>query len=301
MFKPMLSPREDPLCYPDYFKELEYPMLASPKYDGVRCIVKGSQCMSRTFKPLPSQHVQDQFNIFEHMDGELIEGEAADPLCYNRTQGHVMSFNKPGDFSYNVFDYTHPDWLKKPFYERLAEAQRLVKDSNGELKLIEHKLIESESELLEYETVCLNMGFEGIMMRNPVSPYKQGRATWKQAMIFKLKRFEDAEGIIVGIAEKQTNTNTLEKDELGYAKRSSEKAGMVGAGTTGKFVVAFEGQELDVAPGSFTHAELQNIWDNRENYINNKQRLLKFRFMRHGVKDKPRFPRAIGFRYRTDL
>jgi DNA ligase-1 len=301
MFRPMLSPREDPLCYPNYFKELEYPLLASPKYDGVRCIVKGSQCMSRTFKPLPSQHVQDQFNIFEHMDGEIIEGEAADPLCYNRTQSHVMSFNKPGDFSYNIFDYTHPDWLHKPFHERFEEAQRVVKASNGELKIIDHKIVFSEEELIAYEAECLNLGFEGIMMRNPVGEYKQGRATWKQGLIYKLKRFEDGEGVILNIREKQTNTNEQKVDELGYAKRSYEKAGMVGADTTGMFQVLFEEQELDIAPGNFTHAELQHIWYNREHYINNKDRLLKFRFMRHGSKDKPRFPRAIGFRYITDM
>lgn len=301
MFRPMLSPQEDPLKYKNYFKDLEYPLFASPKYDGVRCVVKGSQCMSRTFIPLPSQHVQDQFNIFEHMDGEIIEGNAADPLCYNRTQSHVMSFNKPGDFSYNIFDYTHPDWLSKPFYERYAEAQRLVEDSNGELKIIEHVDIVDEDELLEYEAKCLNMGFEGIMMRNPVAPYKQGRATWKQAMIFKLKRFEDGEGTIIGMIEQNTNTNVLETDALGYAKRSTEKAGMVKANTVGRFIVLFEGKELDVAPGSFTHAERQHAWNNRENYINSKTIKLKFRFMRHGSKDKPRFPRAVGFRHKVDM
>ena len=43
------------------------------------------------------------------------------------------------------------------------------------------------------------------------------------------KRFEDFEAQVTGFIEQMTNTNVAEKDELGHSKRSSAKAGMVGA------------------------------------------------------------------------
>jgi DNA ligase OB-like domain len=66
----------------------------------------------------------------------------------------------------------------------------------------------------------------------------------------------------------------------------------------GKFIVFFNGIEIEVAPGAFTHAERKEIWDNQFKY---KGEYLKFRHFAHGVKDKPRFPRAIGFRDVIDM
>ena len=54
------------------------------------------------------------------------------------------------------------------------------------------------------------------MMRNPIAPYKQGRGTFREGIIYKLKRFEDSEAVIIGFVEQMTNQNVLEKDELGY-------------------------------------------------------------------------------------
>ena len=56
--------------------------------------------------------------------------------------------------------------------------------------------------------------------------------------------------------------------------------------------------ELDIAPGNFNHVERKEIWTSQEEFIG---KLLKFRYFNHGIKDKPRFPRAIGFRNLMDL
>lgn len=299
MFKPMLAPGEDPKSFPDYFKKLQYPLLASPKYDGIRCVVKGARCLSRSGKILPSYQVQNDFAHFVDMDGELIEGNATDADVYNRTQSHVMSEDKPGELTYYVFDYTEPDWLLKPFYERLERAETIIQAYNVDhVKLVPHEYIETYDALIAYENECLEKGFEGIMMRNPVGHYKQGRGTFREGLIYKLKRFEDSEAVIVDFEEQMTNNNILEKDELGYAKRSYAKDGLTRAGTLGRFIVSWNEMVLDIAPGSFTHAQRQEIWDNRDDY---RGKLLKFRYFNHGIKDKPRFPRAVGFREAIDL
>lgn len=300
----MLAPPECPLSYPDYFKELQLPLLLSPKYDGVRCITRGTpiRAMSRTWKPLPSQQVQEDFIDFPGFDGELIEGIPTDFGVYNRTQSHVMSFGKPGDLRYFVFDTTHPDHIHKPFYERLEIAHKAVEFLNPRYVPVRHVDVEHIDDLLAYEEEQLKLGFEGIMCRNPVGHYKQGRGTFKEGLIYKLKRFEDDEGVVLDIYEQMTNNNVKTTDERGYAKRSDHKDNKTPSGMAGGFIVGFDlnghAIELEVAPGAFTHAQRKEIWENKDRHIGNT---LKFRFMRHGMKDKPRFSRALGWRTKEDM
>ena len=298
-FRPMLAPGEDPKSFPDYFKKLKYPLLCSPKYDGIRCIVKSGHCLSRSGKILPSRQANELFSHLKDFDGELIEGNATDFDVYNRTQSHVMSEDKPGNLNYHVFDYTHEDFLELPFYERLEHAEAIIYSYNlSNVHLVDHEHIEDYNELINYENKCLELGFEGIMMRDPLGRYKQNRGTFKEGLIYKLKRFNDAEGIVIDFVEQKENTNVQERDELGYSKRSTAKDGMLPANTLGRFVILYEGQELDIAPGNFNHEERKFIWDNQFTFLG---KYLKFRYFAHGIKDKPRFPRAIGFRDKMDM
>jgi len=297
VFKPLLAPREAPSSYPEYFNKLRYPLMCSPKYDGIRCIVKNGIAMSRTGKPLPSYQVQDEFNTFEHFDGEIIEGNPTSPEVCNRTQSYVMSEKKFGEFTFYTFDYTHPDWLDKPFLDRYNKLKELS-PLDPRCQYINHIMIYNYDDLLAYELESLKKGFEGIMLRDPEAPYKQGRGTFKEGIIYKLKRFEDAEGEIVDFEEQMTNTNVQEKDELGYAKRTIHKAGLVPANTLGKFVVYYNGDLINVAPGIFPHPMRKYIWEHKEEF---RLKYLKFRFFNYGVKDSPRFARAIGMRDLTDI
>jgi DNA ligase-1 len=297
MFKPLLAPNEDPLKFPDYFDKLQYPLWCSPKYDGIRGVVKHGSVLSRSGLRLPSRQVQELYSAFAHFDGEIIEGNPQDFGVYNRTQSHVMSHDKPGNLSFHVFDFTHEFLLNEPFSVILAELMVLLPE-RADVMLIPHIPVHNLDELLAYEDLCLDQGFEGIMMRNPNAPYKQGRATFRQNIIYKLKRFEDAEAEVVGFEEQMHNDNELEKDELGYAKRSTKKDGLKAADTLGKFLVEFQGQTITVAPGAFTHPQRKYIWENQNRFLGE---LLKFRFFNHGSKNKPRQPRAVGWRDKMDL
>jgi DNA ligase-1 len=301
MFKPLLASGEDPLSFPDYFKRLQYPYLCSPKLDGIRCIVKYKKAMSRSFLQLPSYQVQSDFTYIEHLDGELIEGEATDPNVYNRTQSHVMSEDKPGNLKYYAFDYTHPDWINRPFYERLFEAKRLVtaiQSLSSEYIFLEHHEVNNYNELIAYEMEVLAQGYEGVMLRNPLSPYKMGRATFNQNIIYKLKRFKEAEGVLIDVLPAMTNHNPLERDELGYAKRSSRKENLVESEIAGTLIIEFEGDEIEISSGSFTHDQRRKLLSNIDQY---RGKLIKFRYFLYGIKNKPRFGRAVGFRSVIDI
>lgn len=298
-FSPMLAPQDDPLKRKTFFQDLPFPLLCSPKYDGIRGVATPRGVISRTGKLLPSFQVQDEFNFNNWLDFEIIEGDPCTPDCYNRTQSHVMSLSKPGDLKIFVFDSAHPDLRSDTFRERLDVARHMMDWSSTNLFFVEHTLVHTLEELLVFEDKQVEAGFEGIMMRTPHGKYKDySRCTWNDHIIFKLKRFQDDEGLLVDIEEKMENKNAQERDERGYAKRSSSKEGLVPAGMVGTFIVDFKGQILRVAPGSFKHNELTDIFLHPEKYLGN---ILKFRHFTKGVKDLPRFPRALGFRDRMDM
>lgn len=295
-FRPMLAARESPASTPDFFERLKYPMLASPKLDGIRAIPRGA-VLSRTGKPLPSRQVQELYRDLLPFDGELTEGDPTSGDVYHRTDSHVMSADKPGDITLHVFDYADESTLRMPFYERLELVESILTISKT-LTIVPHKYIEDQDELLAYEAEQLALGYEGIMMRDPVAPYKNGRSTFNQGWLLKLKRFEDDEAVLVDILEGDNNNNELKSDELGFAKRSSMKAGKTPSGMAGRYMVRHKGEVIKVAPGHFNHADRREHLLNKEKYIG---LTLKFRHFARGVKDLPRFPRAIGFRAQIDL
>ena len=300
-FRPLLSPPNSPADTPNFFKDIKFPQYLSPKVDGIRCLVQDDQCLSRTLKPIPSYQVQNEFAkpALCGLDGELVIGEPYAPGVYNLTQSHVMSRNKPGDLKFYVFDYIHDYNQYEPYHERKRMMELNVEAyKSPDVIVLEQKLAHNLDELLAYEEKQLELGYEGIMIRNPVAPYKMGRATYRENIIRKLKRFNDEEGVIVDILEGYLNDNPQERNELGYAKRSEHKANKRLSGMVGKFIVLYKGVEIEVAPGYFTHAQRKIIWEMKELYIN---RILKFRYFAYGVKDLPRFPRALGFRDAMDL
>jgi DNA ligase-1 len=299
MFRPLLSPNKSPADTPDFFEYGSFPALLSSKFDGIRCVTNKVAAMSRTWKPLPSVQVQEDFAGIVDLDGELIEGKETDFDVYNRTQSSVMSFDNPGEISLHVFDFVHPDWLNKPFYLRLEEAHRQIALADKSLyKPAVHVEVNHLDDLLAFESEQLMLGFEGIMRRNPLALYKQGRATMLQDIIYKVKRFTDDEAVVIDVEEGTTNTNEKEYDERGYAKRSSAKAGLVGAATAGRLIVLWRGLEFPVAMGKFNHKQRKEIWENKERYIG---KFVKFRYFAHGIKDLPRFPRALGWRDKMDM
>jgi DNA ligase-1 len=309
MFKPMLAPNEDPMKLRDYFERLRYPLACSPKLDGIRNIVKEEACKSRTYINLPSKQVQELFSCYAELDGEIIVGAETDHDVYNRTQSHIMSKDKPAaNISFRVFDCADEAISNEPFTARLQHAKKLIQEYEmvynaaglvvGNVSLIPHTLCNSYEELITYEGENLELGYEGIMMRDPLGKYKHGRGTFNEGLIYKLKRFQDDEAVVLGFVEQLTNGNEKVRDNLGNAKRSTCKEGMTPADTMGKIVVDFQGALLEVAPGAMKHDERKWTWENQDLCVG---KYIKFRHFPHGAKDMPRFPRFVGWRNPIDF
>lgn len=286
---------------PSELENLKYPVLVSPKLDGIRCLIVDGKALSRSFKPIPNLFIQSLLSKqeFNGLDGELVlEGKT-----FNETQSIVMSeSSEPVDFVYYCFDYVGKNGLNHPFELRLKDLEEVVQGSNNKwMVTVPQLLAHSPETIITTEATFLSQGYEGLMIRGCDSPYKNGRSTKKEAYLLKLKKFEDAEAVVVGFVEATTNTNELEVNELGLSKRSHKKAGKIRAGYLGAFLVKDlkTGTEFEIGTGDGLTKDLRAyIWGNQDKYLN---KLIKYKHQPSGSKDKPRFPVWLGFRDEGDL
>ncbi len=282
-FRPMLATDAD-------MGLLKFPLLASAKLDGVRAVVRGGVVYSRSNKPIPNQYVQKMFSCYEHYDGELIVGDPRSKSCYRDTVSGVMSVAGEPDVRLYAFDH-----VETPHEAYSSREARILAD-----KVVVHHdqaIISNLADLLVYEDVCLNEGYEGLILRDPYAPYKFGRSTVREGYLLKLKRFADAEAVVTGFEERMHNSNEKTTNELGMSSRSSHKENKHGRGDLGALIAEFEGLEFRIGTG-FTDAERAEIWDNRLQHLG---QIAKFKHFTVGAKDAPRHPVFLGWRDARDL
>lgn len=299
--KPMLAASmENSKGEPMSFKDLAYPLGASIKLDGIRCLRVGGQTLSRSFKLIPNRYVQETMkNLLDGLDGELVTYNTDGSVrTFNEIQSDIMSEDGEPNFKFEVFDYVKDD-LNKSYIERLKDLQALSLPHYCSLVL--PVIINNPEELEQYEESVIAQGHEGIMTRNLKGGYKCGRATFKSQDLIKIKRFVDSEALIIGFEEKLRNENEAEVDELGHTKRSSAKSGLVPAGTLGTLLVRDikDGREFGIGTyKGLKKEDLQQIWDNRDAYLG---KIVKYQYQLVGTKDNPRIPSFQGFRDERDM
>ena len=179
--KPMLASKcEQP-------EELRFPVLATPKLDGIRCLKIRGRALTRSFKPVSNRFIREwiEANLPDGVDGELVVPGAT----FSETSGHVGRESGEPDFRFAVFDYVsggtdRPYECRMAQLERLAEWDRVVK--------VLPMVIPDVAQLALYEERCIQEGYEGVMVRDPAGPYKCGRSTEREGWLLKIKRFEDA-------------------------------------------------------------------------------------------------------------
>ena len=284
-FKPMLaSPFDEAL--------LKFPVLASPKLDGVRAIVRDGVVLSRALKPIPNKWVQQRFSHLEHFDGELIVGASNHPDVLRTTTSGVMRVEGEPDVSFHVFDHVEN-------HARLYTVRYDLLEEDTEINVFvvpQHELMNT-FELNAFEHEVLAEGYEGVMLRHPDAPYKFGRSTAREGYLLKVKRFHDDEFEIVGFEEEMFNANEATTSELGRTKRSSHKANKIPKGRLGALVLKYGDTTFNCGTG-FNDAERERIWTERESYLG---MLAKIKYFAHGIKDVPKLPSFLGIRDERDM
>lgn len=295
--KPMLASKADILSLTNTY-------IASPKIDGIRAL-RLDEVVSRSFKLIRNIFIRNRLMILpKNSDGEIICGN------FQQTTSGVMTENGCPDFTYYWFDYVTD--LQMPYYRRLEEMRELafgmhlerivpMFPGNSINGLDMCRTVTGIDKIEEYESECLEAGYEGLCLRLPDSPYKCGRSTPKEQYLIKLKRFSDSEAIVLGFKEEMMNNNETEKDNFGYSKKSTSKDNLVPQNTLGSFVVRdiHTGVEFDLpARKGLSNTDRRKLWNNRENLLN---KIVKYSYFPKGVKEKPRHPQFLGFRDKDDL
>ncbi len=169
----------------------------------------------------------------------------------------------------------------------IPEHPRIIK--------IEQRILNSAAEVILYTKECVDLGYEGAMVRSPIGVYKNGRCTFNETNIFKRKFFLDAEAEIISFVEQMTNLNPKKLNEMGLTSRSSAKSGKVGANTLGSFMLSSSEwpKPFNCGGGEFDHKERKEIWDNKERYLG---KILTYKYQPHGSIDAPRAPIARRFK-----
>jgi len=282
---------------------LQFPLIVSPKLDGIRCTVWGDQPVTRALKPIPNQFVRDTLvaaNLPAVFDGELVVGPANAPDVYTRTTSGIMSHGGRPDFTFWVFDYVQQlaglEWFESR-HKKLMDRTGAIQTAHPWFKVLPQIMVHNRDELDAYEQRMLAEGFEGVIARRPDAPYKHGRSTAREGYLMKVKRFLDTEVEVIGVEELMHNANEATTNELGYTARSSMQAGLVPAGTLGALVCRWGDGEVRVGTG-FTAEQRKELWLKRDALVGC---LAKIKYFAHGMKDVPRHPVWLGFRDRSDL
>lgn len=318
-FKPMLaSPLEDK--WPVLF-----PVMLSPKIDGVRIVIMDGKPMPRSLKPLGNQEVLRALTGLPWLDGEIVVGSPTDDdvdekgeprNVLRRTTSGVNSSDGEPDWTLWVFDCADPLIRGRPYQDRFAiAADHVAKINHPRIKLIAQHLVEAPDELAYFTKLYVEKNYEGVMLRSLDGIYKFGRATPKERSLTKIKVWEDGEAEIVAVHEEMENTNEAKKNELGKTARSTHKAGKVGKNNLGGYTLKTRrrtpgspywelygtGQEVIFncgASANMTEGGRRELWAVKDTLLG---KVVTFEYQLKGGVMRPQLPTFKGFRDRAEI
>ena len=256
----------------------KFPLLVTPKVDGVRALMVKGQLVSRTLKAIPNHKIRA---ILESLLPDGADGEIYCGDLYTTTST-AMSFDGNGDFKFFWFDWAYN--VDAPYSKRVSSIETYIEVKETDkcvIPLIPHAIYDLEG-LYAYEKQALDQGFEGIMLRTPNGRYKSGRSTIKEGLMAKLKRFVDSEAIVIG-TEELIHRAGLQNGEAG------DTLGAIIA--RGK-----DGTELKIGTG-YNADQRQALWINRDMIIG---KIVKYKSSEKGSKNKPRSAVFLGIRHNDD-
>lgn len=296
--------------------ELKYPKYASYKLDGIRCIFHPELGMvSRSLKPIPNKQLQEKFYFMIELskkhnrifDGELynhyltfqeitravMTKDFEDPKTIKKLkkEGYCDNYGAPlwYNIQFHCFDCLSLD-IEENFYIRNI----IIKDNNDLYKDVKQIMVNSRDEVLKLFVEALDDGYEGLILRDPNSPYKFGRSTLKEEYLLKVKLFETFDAQVIDIVQATEVDPNAEKtiNELGRSVTSRKKDDRVLIEKACAFKVVYNEHVLKVSL-AMTDEEKEEVWRNKEYYIG---RMIEYKGMKIGAKDVPRHPVMIRFR-----
>lgn len=277
-------------------EDIQFPVLVSPKLDGIRCVMQDGKPFTRTLKPIPNRYARSVLLGLPNFDGELVVGDAKGGHGFDATESGIMSHGGEPEFTYFVFDMAITDPVG--FAVRTERAQARARMYAPRVQYLPHAWALNREMLCKREDEFVTEGYEGLMIRSPDGPYKYGRSTLREGYLLKMVRRQRAEAVVLGVVEKLRNTNEAQVSELGLTKRSRKKANLIPAGDLGALRCRWhdvDGQgdaEFEIGTG-FTEAQRLETWP--------PGTVVTFEYRAITKDGVPRFPSFKGRRHPDDL
>lgn len=293
MYKPMLAEEGT-------IDNIVFPKIALPKYNGMRGCIMDGFLKARSLKPIENLHISELLSNhrFNDLEGELVVGDPLSKDVFTNTVSGVNTIKGTPDFHFYLFDMFHPDLL-------FLERRKLLSDKYRELgkpsfmSIVPMYVVKTREELIELYDKLIAEGYEGLVLRDPDSKYKQGRTTILENTFLRYVPWQTSEATILGYKEGYINTNPSEINELGRRKKSLSKDKLVPSGVAGSVQVE------DIHTGanfSITVPTDELGKDVLENFEQKwRDKTLRYRFKK-GVKgNTPRTPQWDGLRPLVDI
>jgi DNA ligase-1 len=299
--------------------KLVFPLLASPKIDGVRGANFDGTLRGRSLKTHANKRLTEFFSVPEFLgfDGELVAAGLVDPDLCRKTSSACSTIDGSFNLGFCVFDYYTEATKNLRYIDRyhamLKRMAELHQNYAMWLRPVEVVSCENLEELLALEEKWLDMGYEGVIIRDPNGLYKEGRATVKQRQILRIKRFVQEDALVLSVVEGESNHNEPLINERGLQYRQTLASGMVPNGLVGKLqckllknildpvtkeIILREGDIVTVSPGKMTQEERALYFAEPDLIVG---KVISFKFFPRGIKDKPRYPTYVHHRDPVDV
>ena len=300
MFKPMLAvnTKQD---------KVKYPVLVSNKLEGVRAEFTPSGLLARSMKPFGNQiglsqifDTLEQYCIIEdiYIEGEFyihgMEFNEISSICRRSMHEDTDSIE------FHIFDVFTGD--NKEFSDRYTDSLSIIANlrmlGQKNIHLINQEFMFNWDSVFAKYCSALELGYEGVVLKDPYGRYKFGRSTLNEGLFTRLKPEGQWDGKIIEIVEMMENLVESIPNELGYLSKIQDKDMKEGKGMAAVAVV--ECQDFDepirvTLSRGLTDADRAEIWLNRESYIGRHIRWV-------GIPVKGMLPRSPRFDvWRTDL
>ena len=288
--------------------QLSFPLLATPKIDGIRGLIIDGKLVSRSLKTIPNVQVRAMLEdiLPEGADGEIKCG------TFQETTSTVMSRNQtPENLKFFWFDWAYD--VSVPYEQRMKKVFMYWVMSFGDKECsgpsaslggarffpLMPETIYDMRQLKLFEQYVLNHDdYEGLVVRSPDGVYKSGRSTFSEGLMIKIKAYEDYEAIAIGTEELMHNTNDAFLNNFGHLRRNSRKDGKVPGDTLGAIIVKTPENIVFKIGTGYTAEERKTIWSHRDELIG---RYIKYRCVATNKHDVPRSAVFLGVRSLDDM
>ena len=284
-------------------EDLNFPVLVTPKIDGVRAIKLEGKLVSRSLKQIPNIAIRTLMERILPEDG-ISDGELSVDSDFQKTVSAVMSVNTvlPNNLKFYWFDWVQNSKFSMPYYLRVLSMHDYIKN-NKELKRLKIIIplipaqVDNLEELSLFEEASLRKGYEGVVVRSYAGRYKCGRSTMREGLMIKIKRFEDFEATIIDTEELMHNMNEEQRDNFGRIQRSSAKGNKIKSGTLGAIVArAHNGNIFKIGTG-FSSQQRYELWASSNDLVG---KLVKYRSAGTSTDDVPKCAVFLGIRHQDD-